>query len=186
GRTVTGVQTCALPISGDERRAVQRLWHACVAAAEAAARTHDARAATIVPVRHRDWLRAVNGPDVDAWIHPPLIRFLSGYLDQGLAQWSIPERRRGIHGCFLEIYRSGLAAQCGAWARTLPHVVDEDRAAGRNALASIAHSLAELGVTDEEWPDYLSAELLALRGWAGIVRQIEERPDRVPARDITV
>jgi uncharacterized protein len=27
---------------------------------------------------------------------------------------------------------------------------------------------------------------LALRGWAGIVRQIEERPDRVPARDLTV
>src|SRR4029434_3634720 len=24
------------------------------------------------------------------------------------------------------------------------------------------------------------------RGWAGIVRQIEERPDRVPARDLTV
>ena len=31
-----------------------------------------------------------------------------------------------------------------------------------------------------------AAELLALRGWAGIVRQIEERPDRVPARDLTV
>src|SRR5262249_17710252 len=38
----------------------------------------------------------------------------------------------------------------------------------------------------DEWTAYLRAELLALRGWAGIVRQIEERPDRVPARDITV
>jgi uncharacterized protein YbcC (UPF0753/DUF2309 family) len=42
------------------------------------------------------------------------------------------------------------------------------------------------GVTDDECADYLSAELLALRGWAGIVRQVEERPDRVPARDLTV
>jgi uncharacterized protein YbcC (UPF0753/DUF2309 family) len=41
-------------------------------------------------------------------------------------------------------------------------------------------------VHDDECEDYLSAELLALRGWAGIVRQIEERPDRVPARDLTV
>ena len=39
---------------------------------------------------------------------------------------------------------------------------------------------------NDECADYLSAELLALRGWAGIVRQIEERPDRVPARDLTV
>src|SRR5262249_32777903 len=57
---------------------------------------------------------------------------------------------------------------------------------GRNALDSIANSLAQLGVADAECGDYLSAELLALRGWAGIVRQIEERPDRVPARDLTV
>src|SRR5262249_57402483 len=53
-------------------------------------------------------------------------------------------------------------------------------------LGSIAHSLTVLGVADEECADYLGAELLALRGWAGMVRQIEERPDRVPARDLTV
>src|SRR5262249_24300290 len=86
-------------------------------------------------------------------------------------------------------YGTSLAAQCGAWARSLPRVVEDDRAAGRNALDSIAHSLAELGVAAsdyDECTDYLSGELLALRGWAGIVRQIEERPDRVPARDLAV
>src|SRR5204862_3599761 len=117
------------------------------------------------PIRHRDWLQAVCGLDTDAWIHPPLIRFLAGYLDQGLAHWSMPERSRGIHGCFLEIYRTSLAAQCGRWARTLPRLVAEDRAAERSALSSIAHSIAELGVSDDECADYLSAELLALRGW---------------------
>ena len=50
----------------------------------------------------------------------------------------------------------------------------------------MVHSLATLGVTEDEYEPYLGAELLALRGWAGIVRQIEERPDRVPARDLTV
>jgi uncharacterized protein YbcC (UPF0753/DUF2309 family) len=98
----------------------------------------------------------------------------------------MPDRSRGIHGCFLEIYRTSLAARCGHWARTLPQLVAEDRAAGRSALDSVANSLARLGVADDECADYLGAELLALRGWAGIVRQIEERPDRVPARDLTV
>jgi uncharacterized protein YbcC (UPF0753/DUF2309 family) len=98
----------------------------------------------------------------------------------------MPERDLGIHGCFLEIYRSSLAAHCGRWARTLPGLVADDYTAQRNAVDSIAHSLAQLGVLDDECEDYLRGELLALRGWAGIVRQIEERPDRVPARDLTV
>jgi uncharacterized protein YbcC (UPF0753/DUF2309 family) len=169
---------------GEERRAVHRLWNACVDAVGRAAEPPVPDAAA--PVRHRDWLRAVYDLDTDAWIHPPLIRFLAGYLDQGLAHWAMPARSRGIHGCFLEIFGTSLAAQCGHWARTLPQLVAEDRAADRSAIDSIANSLAQLGVADEDCADFLSAELLALRGWAGIVRQIEERPDRVPARDLTV
>jgi hypothetical protein len=166
-----------------ERHAVRRLWHVCV---EAAGRAVPPRLpAANLPIRHREWLQAVHDLDTDAWIHPPLIRFLAGYLDQGLAHWRMPGRSRGIHGCFLELYRTTLASQCGPWARTLPHIVADDRRAGRDALASIANSLAVLGVGDDRL-DYLAAELLALRGWAGIVRQIEERPDRVPARDLTV
>jgi uncharacterized protein len=168
----------------DERRAVQRLWNACLRAVAGA----DAppAAAPPPPVRHADWLRAGTGIDVDSWITPPLIRFLAGYLDQGLAHWPMPQRHRGIHGCFLAVYDTALAAAIGPWAATLPDLVGADRGADRNAIGSIEHSLADLGVADEERREYLSAELLALRGWAGIIRQIEERPDRVPARDLTV
>jgi uncharacterized protein YbcC (UPF0753/DUF2309 family) len=170
--------------AGEESRAVRRLWCACLEAVGRADAAPVSAAGT--PVRHRDWLLAVYGLDTDAWIHPPLIRFLSGYLDQGLAHWATPERNRGIHGCFVELYRTALAAQCGPWADALPRLVAEDHASGRDALASLAHSLAALGVDEDEQADYLRAELLALRGWAGIVRQIEERPDRVPARNLTV
>jgi uncharacterized protein YbcC (UPF0753/DUF2309 family) len=164
--------------------AKRRLWKACLDVVARAGAPPPPL--VVVPVRHRDWLQAVFDIDTDAWIHPPLIRFLAGYLDQGLAHWAMPDRGRAIHGCFLEIYRTRLAAQCGAWARALPRLAADDYEAGRGALDSIAHSLAELGVADQEREGYLSAELLALRGWAGIVRQIEERPDRVPARDLTV
>jgi uncharacterized protein YbcC (UPF0753/DUF2309 family) len=160
------------------------LWQACL---DAVGRADPLPApGAVVPVRHRDWLQAVCGIDTDARIHPPLIRFLASYLDQGLAHWAMPERTRGIHGCFLDIYSAPFATLCGDWARALPRIVALDRATDRGALDSIAHSLTQLGVCRDEWSDYLGAELLALRGWAGIVRQIEERPDRVPARDLTV
>jgi uncharacterized protein YbcC (UPF0753/DUF2309 family) len=169
----------------DERQVVRRLWRSCLQAVERACEAPAPRRNDL-PVRHRDWLVTAHDLDIDTWIHPPLIRFLAAYLDQGLAHWSMPERERGIHGCFLELYQMSLVARCGEWARTLPEVVTEDRAAERTALDSIAHSLAELGVHEVEYDSYLAAELLALRGWAGMVRQIEERPDRVPARDLTV
>jgi uncharacterized protein YbcC (UPF0753/DUF2309 family) len=169
---------------GDEGRAVRGLWDACVAAAERAEPLSPP--AMNPPVRHRDCLLAARGMDIDRWMNPPLIRFLAGYLDQGLAHWPMPDRNRGIHGCFVDIYRDALAGQCGSWARTLPGHVEGDADTGRDALASIEHSLAALGVAEQEREAYLGAELLALRGWAGIVRQIEERPDRVPARDLTV
>src|SRR5262249_31621480 len=83
----------------EERTAVRRLWTACL---EAVRRAGDASVTPIdLPVRHRDWIQIAHGLDTDTWMHPPLIRFLAGYLDQGLAHWSMPERSRGIHGCFL-------------------------------------------------------------------------------------
>jgi hypothetical protein len=168
----------------EERRAVRRLWDACVRAVAHA--DERPRPAADAPVRHRDYLVAAYSVDIDAWMHPPLIRFLAAYLDQGLAHWSMPGRHLGIHGCFLEMYRTSLASQCGPWARTLPRIVEDDRTAARSAIPSMANSLAQLGVGEDDHAAYLAAELLALRGWAGIVRQVEERPDRVPVRDLTV
>src|SRR5262249_25966806 len=116
-----------------ERKAVRRLWEACLNAVE---RTPAPR--TIEPPvlrRHRDLLLAATGGDSDTFVHPLLIRFLAGYLDQGLAHWVMPDRDRGIHGCFLELYRTSLTARCGPWARALPRLVAEDRHAARTALA---------------------------------------------------
>jgi uncharacterized protein YbcC (UPF0753/DUF2309 family) len=169
---------------GDEQRVVGLLWRACV---DAVARTEAPPVRSAAePIRHADWLREACQVDVDGWFHPSLIRFLAAYLDQGLAHWRVPLRTLGIHGSFLEIFGTKMAAQAGRWARTLSRVIRDDRRSHQHALDSIAHSLDELGVPEHEYEAYLIAELLALRGWAGIVRQIEERPDRVPARDLTI
>ena len=124
---------------------------------------------------------------MDAGFHPTLIRFLAGYLDQGLAQWSMPRRDIGHPWLLPRDVRhgdSGRVRTLGArLSRTSPPTT---RAAGRSAIESIAHSLDDLGVDVDERAAFLTAELLALAGWAGMVRQIEERPDRVPARDLVV
>jgi uncharacterized protein len=167
----------------EEGAIVHRLWTVCLDAVRRAAEpppTH-----SVPPVRHRDLLQMVGGVDTDSWIHPTLIRFLAGYLDQGLAHWAMPGGTKDLYACFLGLYDTSLAAQCGPWATGLPAIVADERLARRDVFTSIEHSLQELGVAANERRDYLAATVLALRGWAGMVRQIEERPDRVPAREIT-
>ena len=168
-----------------ERKAVRHLWDACVSAA-ASAQDGPAQSGRDggALVRHRDLLVAATGIDSDAWVHPVLIRFIAGYLDQGLAHWAMPHRERGLHGCFIDLYGTPLAARCGPWARALPQIVADDRQTGRTPIASVQHSLTALGVADVEREEYVTATLLTLRGWAGMVRQIEERPDRVPAKEV--
>ncbi len=62
--------------------------------------------------------------------------------------------------------------------RGLPEELARLEAGHVGPLESIRESLDALGVAAEEWDDFLPATLLALRGWAGMLRFLEERGDR--------
>src|SRR5262245_1823734 len=55
--------------AAEERRAVRRLWTACVHAVGRAGAPPARPVAA--PIRHRDWLLAACGVDTDSWLHPP-------------------------------------------------------------------------------------------------------------------
>jgi hypothetical protein len=165
--------------SRGEAGAVAALWEACLATV--ARVPGPPPTSPLPPIRHRDHLLGAHGIDIDEPIDPVLIRFTSAYLDQGLAHREMPGRDRGFYGCFVALYGRRWARLGGAWARHLVAAIADDRCAGRDPAASLRHSLSELGVAEPEWEGFLLAEALALRGWAGMVRQIEVRPDRVPA-----
>jgi uncharacterized protein YbcC (UPF0753/DUF2309 family) len=161
-----------------ERRAARGLWHVCLGAvAQVPAAGPSARPR---PVRHRDLLLQITGVDSDLLVHPLLIRFCAAYLDQGLSQWGFPEREPGMLRAFLRIYgRRGGPPE--AWMRGLVALAAREVEAGGDDEASILRSMRALGVSREEWEAFTVATLLALRGWGGIIRQLELRPDRAPA-----
>ncbi|HVI02117.1 MAG TPA: putative inorganic carbon transporter subunit DabA, partial [Enhygromyxa sp.] len=169
--------------SDDERAVVRELWAACEAGVERLGPPLR-RPAPPLRSRHRDLIADACGIDLDDWIHPVLIRFVSAFLDQGLAQWSMSGRERGMYACFLDTFDSALAGLCGPWATQLPSLLAVERRRGASSLDSLAESLTVLGVDEPEWDEFLSATVLALRGFAGMVRQLEERPDRVPAHAV--
>jgi uncharacterized protein YbcC (UPF0753/DUF2309 family) len=154
---------------------VQALWRICCAGV---AGVPPFTPLPPLPVRHRDLLLEATGADADLPVHELLIRFCAAFLDQGLAQWPLPRRDEGFYRAFCALYRQA-GGPPAEWMRGLGAELARLEEGSIGPLESIHESLALLGVAEAEWADFLSATLLALRGWAGMVAQIEARGDRV-------
>jgi uncharacterized protein YbcC (UPF0753/DUF2309 family) len=123
------------------------------------------------PHRHRDLLLLATGRDSDLLVHDVLIRFCAAFLDQGFAGWPLPEREAGFFRTFAALYRR--VRPVDAWLRDLPTELGRIERDGSSPLESVDESLRLLNVGDSEREEYLVATLLALRGWAGILRLME-------------
>jgi len=163
------------PGAGESAALAHERWHACVAAI-AATPWPDAEPAA--PARLRDLLDASSpGRDADALVHPLLIRACAAFLDQGVAAWPMPGRDRGFLAAVVELW-SAPGGTVRGWMRALaPELA---RLRGREATSIIEDELRRPGTPPELHAEVIERTLLALRGWAGMVRQLEERPDRAP------
>ena len=129
------------------------------------------------PTRHRDLLFEVAGADSDSKVNEVLIPFCAAFLDQGLTRWQLPRRDDGFLKSFCSLHRRP-GGSPDRWLRGLDKELARVDDRGVRPLESIRESLEILGVPEEEWEEFLSSTLLALRGWGGMVRQIEIRGDR--------
>ncbi len=162
-----------------DRAATAELWHACV---EAVAISRPAVVHVQPPVRFRDLMLAIDPAlDTDALVHPLLIRLCASFLDQGVAAWPMPGRERGLLAAAAELYSSPFGPS-EQWNARLPEALAAVR--GRDASEVIAAEIDRLGVPDEYQDEFILRSLLALRGWAGMIRQFEERPDRAPVEAV--
>lgn len=127
--------------------------------------------------RHRDLLFKATGADPDTLVNEVLIPFCAAFLDQGFAPWTLPRREDGFYRSFCALYcqRGGIPAH---WMRGLIRELGRLEKDQVGPLKCIHESLEILGVGEDEWESFLSATLMALRGWGGMVRQVELRGDR--------
>ena len=139
------------------------------------------------PVRHRDLLLAASSEDSDQLVHEVLIRFCSVFLDQGYAQWKLPHRGAGFFRAFISLFSTG-GFFTKRWLRPVATEVQRIHQEGMTAIDSLDESLSLLGIKPHEKESFVRGSLLALRGWAGMIWQTEERPDRVyiPSRHGTL
>ena len=130
-----------------------------------------------ISIRHRDVMREAVDFDTDSLVHPILIRFCASFADQGFANWSLPHRDDGIFKAFLSLYQQPNGPP-DEWMAALPAELLRIQTANLTPQESLVESLELLGISREERSDFIAASLLALKGWAGLIWQLEVRPDR--------
>lgn len=158
-----------------EEISLEALWRVC---SDAVAGLPPPKKGDLPPLRHRDLLLAATGEDSDALVHELLIRFCAAYCDQGFADWLLPDREAGFFKSFCKVYGQS-AGPPDRWMAGLPGELQRVQALEQSPLESIRESLQLLGVTPKHQKDYLTADILALQGWAGLIWQLEVRGDRV-------
>ncbi|HEX5104346.1 MAG TPA: putative inorganic carbon transporter subunit DabA, partial [Pirellulaceae bacterium] len=130
------------------------------------------------PLRHRDLLLDATGADSDELVHEVLIGFCAAFVDQGFSRWPLPDREQGFFQAFSAVYRQA-GSPLEGWLRPLGAELERLAAANVQPLDSIHESLELLGVPPAEWESFVTSTYLALRGWGGMVRQVELRADSV-------
>lgn len=154
---------------------LELLWRICRHGIHA---VHEPRQKPRSPLNHRDAVLQATGHDSDLLVNDLLIRFCASFLDQGFSAWPLPRREQGFAAAFAGIYGGG-QLQPERWRAGFAEQFARIESPEFDPLSSIAESLERLGVVETEWTASLTTTLLALRGWAGMIRQIESRGDRV-------
>ena len=143
------------------------LWEACLSLAPKASPTTSKK-----HVRPHAALFATRHLDLDAIVHPPLINLVSTFVDQGVAHWQLPLRNEGLLAAFRAMHGAALVDPAGLGG--LKKRLQAQRALDGKAV--VAAALRDMGVEADAAEHFITAELLALPGWAGMVRKLENEP----------
>ncbi len=156
------------------------LWRVCNAGVAAATeRLASAPPAQLEYRRLRDVLLQSTGRDADRLVDEVLIRFTAAFLDQGFADWDLPGRELGYFHSFAQLFSSS-TAPLAPWLRGLPSELREVLESRVSPAESIVGSLTHFGVAETELDDFALHSLLALRGWAGLIWQMETNAPWTP------
>ncbi len=149
------------------------LWQVCLERAPRPARKDR------VIQRPRDAVLLATGVDVDEIVQPLLIRLCGAYLDQGIAYWPMPLREAGL----LKAARRLLLAKLTvfpAGLEGLDRLLRDHERRDLDAADVVLEMLDCLDVPCAEREQVIQAELLALPGWAGLMRKLEKEPELAP------
>jgi len=100
-----------------------------------------------------------------------LIRYSAAFLDQGLARWRLPHREAGYFRAWCELNRARRPFE--PWLAGLPAEIARIDRQSLSPLELIDESLEALAVPEGHREEFITRSLLDLKGWAGMLWQME-------------
>ena len=151
---------------------------------------HDGESATVgngrpeLPFRRAlsDWIDELTGSSVVATIDEHIIKWVSSFVDEGMAGWKMPDKRLGFYAAWRELAAydaSGAFLGIDRFAEKVAALPDEPEAA-------IRQSLDALQIPEPRWTDYLTRVLAQLSGWTGYVRWRGLNPDDLTQKECPI
>lgn len=172
GRRLTRRGITTLLQKDAEAAAVSALWQA---SRRIAARLQRRHVPVPRPIFPRDAILTAGGEDPNDFVHPVLILLAGAFLDQGQAQWSMPDREAGFFVAFRRVLGAGHAVR-PTWLAGLGDRLRAWEAQGISAEEAILVLCDELGIRPEDRAEFLERKLLMLPGWAGMFRHMANAP----------
>ncbi len=119
-----------------------------------------------------DWVDCLTGGGVVDQINNQLIKWVTAFLDEGLAGWEMPGREEGFYQVWRNLAQNDFSGQflgITDFAKKVHNLPE----APEDAIRSILH---QLEIPQEQWKDYLSRQLSLLPGWTRYIRWLGEHP----------
>lgn len=129
--------------------------------------------------RPRDHILAQYEVDTDDLTRPFLIKLCASFFDQGIAYWTMPYRDQGLLAAFRLIYSQKLPPP-SIWMNGMHEILAQQQKQALSPQDTIEWALSKLKVPQSLWGQVIAKTLVSMRGWAGMVNQLELRPDRAP------
>ncbi|WP_447970234.1 DUF2309 domain-containing protein [Nitrospira sp. M1] len=119
-----------------------------------------------------DWVDSLAGSCLVEQINNQLIKWISTFVDEGLASWDMPQRQEGFYRAWRELAQHDYSAKFLGIQGFRQKILDLPS----HPEDALAFNLHRLGIPQERWRDYLSRQLSQLPGWARYVRWLGEHP----------
>lgn len=166
-----GSNTDAWSDSAWQSFSLRLLWQIC-REKTSASKTPTAKPCDVGVTRLRDRLYRLTGDDTDRSVHEILIRFTAAFVDQGYSNWNLPDRDEGFFEAFLTVYGRP-SRGLDQWLWGLSNELQSRIQSEMTCWDSILLSLQEFQVAAEDVQEVLTQTLLNLRGWAGMLHQLQ-------------
>ncbi len=119
-----------------------------------------------------DWVDTLTDSSIVEQVNIQLIKWITAFVDEGLAGWEMPFRHEGFYKAWRELAQRDHSGRLlgierfGQKVCALPTEPED----------TIVFLLRHLGIPQSRWKEYLSRLLAQLPGWTGLIRWLGENP----------